>query len=237
MAAQYTEVTLEDMEKFLKRGFRALRPKQGVQHNEYYYDLFLSPNVSIRVWTSVQRNTGSGAGVGEDAIRVQLMNVPGRRPLLKGKAPIVKRTQGWRNTLQTKIEDCIETYEEKLEYFEGRANQTPQTPQAPTSSPPPPADTPSPSVPTAPTPRPPGGGPTDKQVNFVKKLMTRANPDRLEASGIFERFRGLEWPFSEANIRSMPLRQVSQLIDALMTAVGWQRYADSEADYDYRDTN
>jgi hypothetical protein len=113
MAAQYTEVTLDDMEKFLKRGFRALRPKQGVNRGEYYYDLTLSPHMLIRVWTSIQRGSDSGAGVGEDAIRVQLLSMLTKRPLVAGKAPIVKRTQGWKNTLQNKIEDAIEIAEEK----------------------------------------------------------------------------------------------------------------------------
>ncbi len=137
MAAQFTEVTLEDMEKFLKRGFRALRPKQGVQFGEYYYDLTLNQYMMIRVWTSVRRGSDTGAGVGEDAIRVQLMSVQAKRPLLPGKAPIVKRTQGWRNTLQNKIEDAMEVAEEKE--AAGDAQDTARRP-----SPPPPAPTPPP---------------------------------------------------------------------------------------------
>jgi hypothetical protein len=136
MAAQYTEVTLDDMEKFLKRGFRALRPKQAVQNGEYFYDLALSPNVAIRVWTSVRRGSSSGAGVGEDAIRVQLMGVPNKRPLMAGKAPIVKRTQGWRNTLQNKIEDLMESYDEREGYWEARAGGTPALQPVPPPAPP-----------------------------------------------------------------------------------------------------
>jgi hypothetical protein len=41
--------------------------------------------------------------------------------LVKGKAPIVKRTQGWRNSLQKQIEQAIETYDEKESYWEERA--------------------------------------------------------------------------------------------------------------------
>ncbi len=124
MAATFSEVTLEDMEKFLKRGFRALRPKKGTDRGEVFYDLSLSPHVNIRVWTSIRPSTSSGAGVGEDAIRVQLMSAQGR-PLMKGKAPIVKRTQGWRGNLQDKIEETLETYEEKDEYWESRAGGSP----------------------------------------------------------------------------------------------------------------
>lgn len=230
MAAQYTEVTLEDMERFLKRGYRALRPQQAVQRSEYYYDLKLSPNVVIRVWTSVQRGSGSGAGVGEDAIRVQFYGLTLKRPLVPNKAPIVKRTQNWRNSLQNKIEDYIELYEEKAAYWEaqagGGAGVVPKAPEAAPSSPPAAPTTPA-SPPAAPAARPQSGPPpSDKQINFVKFLMMRANVNDLEAEGFFSKYRDLAWPFNAANIRSMTMRRVSQLIDDLKAAVGYQsRYA------------
>lgn len=127
MAATYTEVTLDDMERFLKRGWRALRPHKDVSRGETFFDLKLSPNVVIRVWTSIFHG-GSSAGVGQDAIRIQLLSSKLNRPLMKGKAPIVKRTQNWRNSLQDRIEDAIETYEEKEDYWEARA--TGETPVA-----------------------------------------------------------------------------------------------------------
>lgn len=120
MAAQYTEITLEDMDKYLKRAFRALRPKQNASRGEYYYDLTLGPFVGVRVWTSITR-AGTGAGVGSDAIRIQLISRKDERPLEKGKAPIVKRTQGWKTSLQDRIEDCIEKYESNHEFWEGWA--------------------------------------------------------------------------------------------------------------------
>jgi len=125
MAAQYTVITLPEMETFLKRAFRALRPKQGTQNREIYYDLNLSPQVVIRVWTSIVSAWGSAAGAGEDAIRVQLLGVRVNRPLVSGKAPIVKRTQNWRNSLQDRIEDYLELYEEKSEYWDERGGAEP----------------------------------------------------------------------------------------------------------------
>ncbi len=239
MAAQYTEVTLEDMERFLKRGYRALRPKQGVQGSEYYYDLSLSSNVVIRVWTSVKRGSATGAGVGEDAIRVQFYGVHVKRSLVPGKVPIVKRTQNWRNSLQNKIEDVMELYEEKAAYWESRAggSSDPETP-APVAQPAAQPVAPAPPPPqVAPTPapvRPSGPPPSDKQVNFVKLLMSRAKVDDLEAEGLFVKYRELAWPFDPANIRSMSMRRVSQLIDDLMSAVGYQRRfaAGDPAEYD-----
>lgn len=128
MAAQFTEVTIEDMDRFLKRGWRALRPKQGNYKGEVCYDLFLSAHVSVRVLTSIKPRSGVGADVGEDAIRITLFMPKKDRPLLAGKMPIVKRTQGWKNNLQDRIEDMIETYEDREGYFEERAGgQAPET--------------------------------------------------------------------------------------------------------------
>ncbi len=217
MAAQFTEITLEDMERFLKRGYRALRPRQGVQGSEYYYDLMLSPNAAVRVMTSVKRGSGTGAGVGEDAIRVLFYGVNVKRPLVPGKAPIVKRTQNWRNSLQNKIEDVIELYEEKAAYWESRAGGEPEA----VTSPPPAPSAPPPATPAARSPS--GPPPSDKQVNFVKLLMSRASVDDLEAEGFFIKYRELAWPFNADNIRSMSMRRVSQMIDDLMSAVGYKK--------------
>jgi hypothetical protein len=118
MAATYTEVSLEDIEKFLRRSFRVLRPHQGVTRGEIHYDMELGRFVGIRVWTSVARGRESGAGVGADAIRVGLISLKDKGPLEKGKLPIVKRTQNWRDSLKDRIEDAVEKYEEKDEFWE-----------------------------------------------------------------------------------------------------------------------
>lgn len=233
MAAQYTEVTLDDMERFLKRAFHALRPKQGIQNREYYYDLALSRSVVIRVWSSVQQSSGSGAGVGEDAIRVQLMGATTKRPLQKGKAPIVKRTQGWRNSLQNKIEELIEVYEESADYWDGRgeipSNSQPQAPQPQAPAPVQPAAPVPAAPPRGPGPRPP----SDAQVAFIQKMMTRGRQDTFERAGIFRNYPRLQWPFDASNIRTFSSFEVSRLIDDLKQALGWTRFADEET-YTYR---
>lgn len=125
MAARYTEVTLEDMERFLKRAYRVLRPKKGEQRGEVYYDLNLSDGkIFVRVWTSIRPRSGTGAGVGEDAIRVTMITRNGKPLMPKGK--IVKRTQNWRNNLQSRIEELIETYESKTGYWKDRQSQRDQ---------------------------------------------------------------------------------------------------------------
>lgn len=118
MAAQFTDVTLQDMETFLKRAFRALNPKKDIIRGEVVYDLFLSSKVGVRVWTSIHQHATSGADVGADAIRVQLYNFVRGFPLMRGKAPIVKRTQGWRDNLKDRIEDYVEAYDSREEDIE-----------------------------------------------------------------------------------------------------------------------
>lgn len=113
MSAQYTPITIEEMDTFLRRAFRALRPKKGVERGEIVYDLFLTPVIGIRVWTSLSPHSGESAGVGSDAIRVQYFHFGRNHPLVRGKAPIVKRTQGWRENLKERIEDYMELFEQR----------------------------------------------------------------------------------------------------------------------------
>lgn len=120
MAAEFTEVTLDDMDRFLKRAFRPFRPKQSNERGRIVYDLNLSDNeIFIRVWTSIRPNQAQGVGVGEGAIKVNMVSKNGR-PLMP-KNTIVKRTQKWRSSLQSRIEDVLEAYESKTEYWKNRA--------------------------------------------------------------------------------------------------------------------
>jgi len=125
MAATYVEVSLDDVEKLIKRSFHATRPKRGDRGGIYYYDLKVGENVAIRVWTSVSVRSERGRDVGDSAIRVQLVSTKGKgRPLQTGKSPIVKRTQNWRTNLQDLIEETLELYEEKEQYWESLAGGT-----------------------------------------------------------------------------------------------------------------
>lgn len=143
MAAQYTEITLDDMERFLKRAYRALRPRQGKDRREIYYDLNLSDDkIFIRVWTSIPSDRGTGAAVGQDAIRVTMVTAGGK-PLVK-KQTIVKRTQGWKGNLQDRIDTLLEDYESKTGYWKDKQqSRDEEATQQPREAPPPP---PSPST-------------------------------------------------------------------------------------------
>ncbi len=118
MAATRTDVSLDEMTKFIKRGFHALHPKQSVVNGEIVFDLHLGRIGGIRVWTTIGQNSTMSAEVGSDAIRVQLINLVRNRPLVPGNAPIVKRTQGWKDNLQDRIEDTMEKYDEREEDIE-----------------------------------------------------------------------------------------------------------------------
>lgn len=119
---RYTEISLGEMDTFLKRGFRALYPKRSESRGEVYYDLNLSDGqILIRVWTSIRPHNEEGAGVGEDAIRVTLITKNGKPLVPKGK--IVMRTKNWRNALQDRIEDLHEAYESKTEYWKNRRQE------------------------------------------------------------------------------------------------------------------
>lgn len=249
MAATYTEVSLEDMDKFLKRAFRTLRPNRNQQYNEYYYDLKLGKFVGIRVWSSIGVRSGQGAQVGSDAIRVQLISLKDNRPLEKGKAPIVKRTQGWRNSLQDRIEDCIEKYEDNDTFWEGWAETRQMRRDAPPSREPARQPDPEPVKPeerddqdTDPEdrPAPPGPSPdmaTDKQVGYAAFLLRNvSNTHWFEM--IEPKFHLGHIP-TRQELARMSKRQISLLIDLVKRSSGGggRRYADDEdisgVEYDY----
>lgn len=115
MAATFTQITLDEMDKFLRRAFRALEPDKTLYRGEVAYNLTLGHDVGIKVLTSIGKNGETAAGVGADAIRVQLFNFKRDKPLAPGKFPIVKRTQGWRDNLKDRIEDLMEKFYDKEE--------------------------------------------------------------------------------------------------------------------------
>lgn len=129
MAAVYTDITIEELDTYLKRAFRALRPKQIVCKSEYCYLLSLSPNVRIQILTAISRGASSSRDVGTDTIKLMLVGDTSNRPLLAGKKSSLsmKRTQGWKTTLQDRIEDLVELYEERKDYWEQRAGGTLKT--------------------------------------------------------------------------------------------------------------
>lgn len=234
MAATYTEISLEDMDKFLKRAFRALRPKQGTQGSEIVYDLQVSPNVSIRVLTSIRRGSASGRGVGEDAIRVMLVSAKNADSLTK-HPPIVKRTQNWRDNLQDRIEGLFETYEDKDEYYEGLASSKDAQPSRFRPAPPPDASegtsAPSSSVLEVPHLGNRSGGipASEKQVRYLNFLLTKVGQLGWKELDFYKKYHVDNLPLPE-EVARMTSRDASALIDDILsTGRGNRRYASEES--------
>lgn len=257
MAAEYTQFSLDDIEKFLKRAFRILRPKKG-EKREIYYDLSLSKYVVIRVWTSVYRGEELVRGKERRPVRVQFLSAVNGYPLVSGKAPIVKRTQNWRKTLQDRIEDYVEKYEESgEEYWDNRAQGSRDDPK-PTrrdepSRPPERPNQPPPRTPDAPrAPRSSGGGPpaTDPQKRYLKFLWGSVKRAKGSISGLswddivnMDRLPGgvrrilPDLPFPDADgLNELSKRQASIVIDGLKSSgYGESRYANEEEGQGWRE--
>jgi hypothetical protein len=117
----FVNITYNEVVFFLKRAFRALDPKPGpIVRGELTYTLKLNPrpnstdanvqNYYIVVFTSVHEGKQDAAAVGSDAIRVGPMTTD-FRPIRRGKFPIVKRTNSWKDSLREAIEDLILEYD------------------------------------------------------------------------------------------------------------------------------
>lgn len=113
MPAQYTLISLDEMDAFLTdRGFRVL-PIPETSEVVYAKRARSRPPITIRVYTSITED-GAARAVGQDAIRVCVIGaVPaeyGAGFRTKGilKARRVHRVQGWRKNLDGRIRDAIE---------------------------------------------------------------------------------------------------------------------------------
>ena len=137
------EITLDEFETYLRRAFRAMRPKKSLSdRHEYFFDLNLSKYVAIRVWSSIGEK-GVSAQKGADAIRVQMYGKGTKRPLKKGKSPIVKRTPGWKGNLKNRIGEIAEEFEDREDYWDylasgARDEKLQREKEAPSPPPPPP---------------------------------------------------------------------------------------------------
>jgi hypothetical protein len=240
MAAQYTEISLEDMEKFLKRAFRAFRPKQSSKSGEFVYDLTIGKFVGIRVWTSVGVHSGSGASVGSDAIRVQLISLKDHGPLEKGKAPIVKRTQGWRTSLQDRIEELVEKYEEKEDFWEpwAETRQRRGDPEKVMQQEERPEVNPEDHVVNTPVPQSTTyqrtvplerlhGDISPKQVGFIRGLLRNVTHHEWERLGLAN-ITHIDSIPTDDQLRSLSKRQGSQVIETLLNAGHGRKYAADE---------
>lgn len=116
-AARAVPVTLPEIDQFMRRAFRATKPRADkTSWGEVVY--YLTPDLEdptnvIRVQTSVYYGQ-MARGEGEDSIRVVLMNTKTNRPIA-GKEQRVHRVENWRDNLRKRIEDAIEKFDDMKE--------------------------------------------------------------------------------------------------------------------------
>lgn len=236
MAAEYTKFSLDDIEKFLKRGFRAMRPRKGEQ-KEIYYDLKLSSKAFIRVWTSIYPGETLVRGKERRPMRVQFLSgkvLSSGRPLTRGKAPIVKRTQNWRSTLQNRIQDYIElfeggTYDKYHDDWDDDDDAVPPPLQKAD-----PLPEPAPDEAKEEAGEPPAGdepkrpkftGPpiTGPQLNFVMKLIGHLTKQG-KLAGIANDYGFDPGPVTEEDVKvTLSKATASKFIDAAKRELGWDR--------------
>lgn len=196
MAATYTKFSKDDFEKWLKREVWPLRYREGVDR-EIFYDVVLegkgSNTIFIRIWTSIYANESMVRGKERRPMRIQLKR--GRLlsrdsvPLTgSASAPIVKRTQGWKQNLKKRFEAYLSLYEtdfsSDVDDEDEDEEEIFEAPPEPTRRPEPPPE----PEPTRRTPEPEGpprgdvpkrpryAGPavSDKQVKFLVSLIIKA---------------------------------------------------------------
>ncbi len=165
MAARYTEVTLEDMTRALKRRFRSYRPRQSTVQREVVFDLKIDDHVAVRVWSSIVPGRDVGKGVGQDAIRIQLVSLQKGVPLQRGKAPIVKRTQNWAENLERRVNEAVLVYNDSADFWAGLARKKDGVQQVVREE----ATPPEGDAPKKPRYAPPDV--SDKQVNLLVRLI------------------------------------------------------------------
>lgn len=251
MAATFTEISIKEMESFIKRAFHALHPKQGQFGGIYYYDLHLSKTVAIRVWTSIKVRSESTKDVGEGSIKVRLTSLKDGKGLDGKSESIVKRTQGWRDSLTDRVESLMELYDDKAEWWDQWAATRSRSNDADSAyrreereeqreerdrddeerAREEDGEGDGPSEPPAAPARQydPGrmqGGITDPQMNFLRVLMRGMTQEKWEAVGALK-ITGLDQPpKGPADVRGLSKGQASSLIDALKR--GALRYASTE---------
>jgi len=113
--ATYHNITADDMKGFLKadKGWiEGEQLSQGVKEIVYSLPLKQTPNIHIKVYTGINKQTGASRPVGGDAIRVCAVDVQKRLGWIKSNR--VHRVEGWRNNLKARILKVIEQAKARL---------------------------------------------------------------------------------------------------------------------------
>lgn len=107
-------VHLKEFDNLIRRNFRVLRPKVVVDHNEICYDLTPEddqPQFILRVRTTISRGDTESRGVGEDSIKIILIDQVTNKGITN-KFRRVHRVSGWVNNVRKRIEEALEEFED-----------------------------------------------------------------------------------------------------------------------------
>lgn len=106
----FTAIAIEDMAELLSpdKGWR-----NGPHRKEYVFDWGFKryPGIVIRVYTSIDRNSGIARGLGNDAIRVCAVDTNANKGLVK--AARVLRVTNWRVNLKNRIWEVMNTVRDR----------------------------------------------------------------------------------------------------------------------------
>jgi hypothetical protein len=176
-------------------------------------------------------------------------------PLEKGKAPIVKRTQGWRENLKKQVELLIDKYEDNEDFWEDWAatrqrrgdpkkemkrqeeeERREEQEERRRSEPPAPRHTPPPQQPQTYQREVPleklRGDATPKQIGFIRAMLNNVDGhDEWRELGLDD-ITGFDHIPNRAQMDTLSKRDASRLIDELIRAGKRPQYGRRYADID-----
>jgi hypothetical protein len=120
---KYTTITLPEMTEFLGSNWSPVRDREnnGLISQEHVMCHFLTPEIVVKVYTSISKNNNVGRSKGSDAIRVCAIKLT-RHPVCSSdfssgwiRSTKVLRVEGWRTNLHRAIINTIRQAQARCE--------------------------------------------------------------------------------------------------------------------------
>ena len=107
----FTEITLAEMQEHLRESKGWVITDTNCNEYVFDYSVNSNPNVIIRVYSSIHKNSDTARGVGQDAIRTMaLLKISDGPPIqVRGLVASLRtnRTTNWRINLKARIVEVI----------------------------------------------------------------------------------------------------------------------------------
>lgn len=111
--ATATNISIEEMRRFLResQGWHEVQPSGS---KEFVFDWRINqePHIVLRVYTSIQVQTGVTRPVGSDAIRVCAVDLTNDRGYIRSTR--VHRVEGWQSNLQARCKTVLDEARQRL---------------------------------------------------------------------------------------------------------------------------